>query len=163
MAYFSRVVGVFNLARQVCFQVVGVHVLALFDGGGGMADGVAVFDDVFALGKVSKGNFMAKRNVVEGGNLALIPLDGLPFCKRVHGNGHIIGRVDAYHSCSFVHCNVLTGFQLQCECPRCQGGPIARLPCRQGRARSLDRCRPKMRCSTARRSPYRQGRAFAMH
>ena len=77
--FVDRLVCIFECAREVGLQVVLIHPVTSFQCLTGMTDGITVFDDVFALGRVLNQDLMSSRRVLVDGDLSTVHLDNLSF------------------------------------------------------------------------------------
>ncbi len=69
---------------------------------GGVADRIAVFDDILALGDIDQRKLMAATNILQEGNLLTVNLNYLALLQVVgNGYGHVIYGIDFQKS---FHC-----------------------------------------------------------
>ena len=89
-----RLIAVLQSACKVGFQVVFVNPCAGLHGFLGMANGVAILDDVLALGHVFQEHFVARRNVLQHLYGLAVGFYCLTFFKRSEANYYGVGRID---------------------------------------------------------------------
>ena len=81
-------------------QVVAVHVAALWNVLGGLADGEAVLDDRLALCDVPQRHLVAHGGVGKGRHLPRAVIDGLAGGKGLQRHGHHVPGGNLYQ---FIH------------------------------------------------------------
>jgi len=87
-------VAVLDLTGEVGLDVVGVHPGAGHGVGGGMADGEAVLDDVFALFDGGNGHLVALGDILHSGNGGVLNGNSGALGDGVQGDNHVILGVD---------------------------------------------------------------------
>ena len=75
-------------------DIVGVHPGARLGVGGGVADGKAVFDDVFAVFDGRNGHLVALRDVLHSGDGGVIDGDCRAFGDGMQGDDDVVLGVD---------------------------------------------------------------------
>ena len=94
-----RLIGVFLLAGEVGFHVVGVHPRAGIHRGRGMADRITVFDDCRAFRNRLERDFMPLRDVLRRSDGHIACLQGLALADRMQRNGYVIPLSDSDQFC----------------------------------------------------------------
>ena len=94
--FIHRLVFVGQRAREVGLQVVLVHPFAGLEVVHGMSDGVAIFDDVFALGCVVDEHLVPGRCVLCQGDVFSVNVDLFSLVERAQANHYRVCRIDFY-------------------------------------------------------------------
>ena len=87
-------VAIFDLAGQVGVHVVGVHPGAGYGVGGGMADGEAVLDDVFAFLDGGDGHLVALGDILHSGDGGVVHGHGRSLGDGMQRDHHIVAGID---------------------------------------------------------------------